>query len=385
MSRRKLAIFGATGSIGTQALDVIRNYRSEFDIVLLTANKNVALLKELAGEFEPKYVSTPDPEAAAMLKADPQTGPHFIDFKQATELLRTDEADLVLNALVGAAGLKITLAALIAGKKLLLANKESLVVGGEFINRAFSDWRNYIIPVDSEHSAIFQALLGESTDTVKQVILTASGGPFRSFSVEELEQVTPEQALEHPTWKMGKKITVDSATLMNKGLEVIEAHYLFGISYDRIKVVIHPQSIVHGMVLFSDGTIKAVLSKPDMKLPIEYALFHPKRRDQLIEPLEYTNMTLTFEKPDMKRFPALSLAYEAGRKGGSMPAVLNAANEVAVNAFLKGKIKFTDIPKIIEKTMESAGWKSIETLRDIVDADLSARRKALEFVRSFGR
>lgn len=385
MSRRKLAIFGATGSIGTQALDVIRNYRNEFDIVLLTANKNVALLKELAGEFEPKYVSTPDPEAAAMLKADPQTGPRFIDFKQATELLRTDEADLVLNALVGAAGLKITLAALIAGKKLLLANKESLVVGGEFINRAFSDWRNYIIPVDSEHSAIFQALLGESTDTVKQVILTASGGPFRSFSVEELEQVTPEQALEHPTWKMGKKITVDSATLMNKGLEVIEAHYLFGIPYDRIKVVIHPQSIVHGMVLFSDGTIKAVLSKPDMKLPIEYALFYPKRRDQLIEPLEYTNMTLTFEKPDMKRFPALSLAYEAGRKGGSMPAVLNAANEVAVNAFLKGKIKFTDIPKIIEKTMESAGWKSIETLRDIVNADLSARRKALEFVRSFGR
>jgi len=385
MTGRRLAIFGATGSIGTQALDVIRNYRNEFGLVLLTANKNAALLKELAGEFEPKFVSTPDPETAEKLKADPKTAWRFIDFKKATDLLRTDEIDLVLNALVGAAGLKITLAALIARKKLLLANKESLVVGGEFINRAFSSWRDYVIPVDSEHSAIFQALLGEDTDTINQVILTASGGPFRNSSREELEEVTPEQALEHPTWKMGKKITIDSATLMNKGLEVIEAHYLFGISYDRIKVVIHPQSIVHGMVLFSDGTIKAVLSKPDMKLPIEYALFYPKRRDQLIEPLEYSNMNLSFERPDMNRFPALRLAYEAGRKGGNMPIILNAANEVAVKAFLNGKIKFTAIPEIIENTLKSFSWKSIETLRDIVNTHLSARKKALELIQACGR
>jgi 1-deoxy-D-xylulose-5-phosphate reductoisomerase len=385
MAKRKLAIFGATGSIGTQALEVIRNYRSEFEVVLLTAYKNSKLLKEYAAEFNCRYISTPDQETAEDLKSDPIVGVKFIDFKEAINLLKSDDVELVLNALVGAAGLKITLATLLSRKKLLLANKESLVIGGELIDRSLPDWRDYVIPVDSEHSAIFQALLGESKETINQIILTASGGPFRNLSLEELNNVTPEEALKHPTWKMGKKITIDSATLMNKGLEVIEAHYLFNISYDRIRVVIHPQSIVHGMVLFSDGTVKAVLSNPDMKLPIEYALFYPRRKDQLIEPLEYTNMNLEFKRPDFERFPALKLAYETGRKGGNMPAILNAANEIAVNAFLAGKIRFTAIPVIIEKTLNSFSWKKIETLRDIVETDLAARKKALELIKQEGR
>lgn len=385
MAKIKLAIFGSTGSIGTQTLEVIKNYPSEFEIVLLTGFKNVKLLKEQAMEFNPRYISTPDPESEEALKNDPALSQKVLSFKQATDLLRDDEIDTVLNALVGASGLKITIASIISKKRLLLANKESLVIGGDFLKEYIPEWKKYVIPVDSEHSAIFQALLGEQTESVNQIILTASGGPFVDYSLEELEKVTPEDALNHPTWKMGPKITIDSATLMNKGLEVIEAHYLFDVPFEKIKVVIHRQSIVHGMVLFSDGTIKAVLSRPDMKLPIEYALFYPKRRDQLIEPLEYSSMNLTFERVDFTRFPSLRLAYEAGKRGGNMPVILNAANEVAVKAFLKNEIKFTDIPVIVEKTLKSFTWQKMESIKNIVEADVEARKKSLLLIKEIQR
>lgn len=381
MSQLKLAIYGSTGSIGTQALEVISNYRSEFKLVLLTGFKNTDLIIKQAEEFEPDYISTPDQESYERLLNESGLKSRIIDWKEATGLIQSDEIDAVLNALVGASGLKISVATLLSRKKLLLANKESLVIGGEFINRFIPEWRNYCIPVDSEHSAIFQCLLGESEKTVKQIILTASGGPFKNLSKDELENIKPEDALKHPTWKMGKKITIDSATLMNKGLEVIEAHYLFGIPFDNIRVVVHPQSIIHGMVLFSDGTIKAILSKPDMRLPIEYALFYPARRDQLIEPLEYSDMHLDFEKPNVDKFPCLALAYESGRKGGNMPVILNAANEVAVAAFLRGAIRFTQIPELIRKTIEEIPWSAIEKLADIIEFDKQARKKALEIVK----
>ncbi|MCX7832404.1 MAG: 1-deoxy-D-xylulose-5-phosphate reductoisomerase [Actinobacteria bacterium] len=381
MAVKKIAIFGSTGSIGRQALEVISHYRNEFEIVLLTGYKNYFLLKEQALEFNARYISTPDAQSFESLKDDPQVGYKLINFKQATELIRSEEVEVVLNALVGASGLKITIASILSAKTLLLANKESLVIGGGFIQDYLPNWRKFVIPVDSEHSAIFQALLGEQIETVSQIILTASGGPFFNLSLEELEKVTSEDALKHPTWKMGQKITIDSATLMNKGLEVIEAHYLFNIPYEKIKVVIHRQSIVHGMILFSDGTIKAVLSKPDMRLPIEYALFYPQRREQIIDPLPYSNMTLEFERPDNEKFPALNLAYEAGKRGGNMPVILNAANEVAVRAFLSGSIKFTDISKVVERTLSSFTWRKMESIKDIVETDQTARTKAISIIK----
>jgi 1-deoxy-D-xylulose-5-phosphate reductoisomerase len=381
MAVKKIAIFGSTGSIGKQALEVISQYRNEFQIALLTGYTNADLLLSQALEHNAERISTPSEEAAERIKRDAAGSKLLISWKEAVELIKSDEVDMVLNSIVGAAGLKISIATILARKKLLLANKESLVIGGEFLSNSLPYWRDYTIPVDSEHSAIFQALLGENPKTINQIILTASGGPFKNLSLEELEKVNPEEALKHPTWSMGKKITVDSATLMNKGLEVIEAHHLFNVPYERIKVVIHPQSIVHGMVLFADGTIKAIMSKPDMRLPIEYAIFFPERREQLIEPLEYSSMSLSFERPDMEKFPALRLAYEAGKRGGNMPVVLNAANEIAVSAFLKGKIKFTDIPLLIKRTLDSFSWTKVETLKDIVETDTIARKKAVEIVK----
>lgn len=375
---RKIAILGATGSIGTQALEVISNYPDDFEITLLTSFKNVTKLLEYADRFSARHISTPHSESFEKIKGDPRA----ISWKEAESLISEGDTEIVLNALVGAAGLKLTVITLLAGKKLLLANKESLVIGGDFINRTFSNWRELLIPVDSEHSAVFQCLTGEKHEKVSHLILTGSGGPFRGKKKDELENVTPEQALKHPTWQMGPKITIDSATLMNKGLEVIEAHYLFDMPYDRIKVVIHPQSIVHGMVVFSDGTVKAVMSNPDMKLPIEYALFYPDRRDLLIDPLDVSNLTLEFEPPDTDNFPCLNLAYEAGRKGGIFPAVLNAANEVAVAAFLRNQIKFTRIPVIIEETLSSFSWKAVETISDIVEADRRAREIARSLIKS---
>lgn len=381
MAVKKIAIYGSTGSIGKQALEVISQYRSEFQITLLTGYSNVELLLSQALEFNVKKISTPNEEAAKKIKENPNGKKLFISWKEAVELIKSEEIDVVLNSIVGAAGLKISVAAVLARKKLLLANKESLVIGGEFLSNYLPYWRDYTIPVDSEHSAIFQALLGENPKNINQIILTASGGPFKDLTLEELQKVKPEDALKHPTWSMGKKITIDSATLMNKGLEVIEAHHLFNVPYEKIKVVVHPQSIVHGMVLFRDGTIKAVMSKPDMKLPIEYAIFYPERRDQLIEPLEYSSMSLSFERPNLEKFPALRLAYEAGKRGGNMPVILNAANEIAVSAFLKEKIKFTDIALVIERTLDSFAWAKIEVLKDIVNTDYLARKRALEIIK----
>lgn len=379
--KKRLAILGATGSIGLQALEVIENFSSEIKIVLLTGYSKGELLLEKCRQFFSEYASLASTDAYLRYREDfKEAGIELVEWKEVESLISSEKVDAVLNALVGAAGLKATIATIKSKKKLLLANKESLVVGGEYLTENLSDWREYVIPVDSEHSAIFQCIEGENKAFVEQIIITGSGGPFRNLSLEELKEVTPEEALKHPTWKMGKKITIDSATLMNKGLEVIEAHHLFDISYENIKVVIHPQSIIHGMVVFSDDTVKAVLSNPDMKLPIEYALFYPQRKTSVIKPLMFENLSLTFENPDIKRFRCLSLALEAGKKGGIYPAVMNASNEVSVNAFLEGKIKFLDIPRVIEETVQCFAWSPADSMEVILEFDKQARSKAQEFI-----
>lgn len=381
MSAIRIAIFGSTGSIGRQALEIIDRYRERFEVVLLTCFKNAKLLEEQAARFNPSFVSTPDPQSEQYLRDSKEISSKVINFRDAHNLIRSDRVDVVLNALVGASGLKVTIATILSKKKLLLANKESLVIGGEFLNDFLKDWRKFVVPVDSEHSAIFQCLTGEDPSKTYEVILTASGGPFVDLTKEELSRVSAEMALKHPTWKMGPKITIDSATLMNKGLEVIEAHYFFGVPYENIKVVVHRQSIVHGMVVFSDGTVKAVLSNPDMRLPIEYALFYPERMDRIVEPLDFSNTVLTFEEPDFQRFPCLRLAYEAGKKGGNLPIALNAANEVCVRAFLKGIIGFNDIPAIIEEVLGSTAHRKMQSLKEIIQTDAEARKETIELIR----
>jgi 1-deoxy-D-xylulose-5-phosphate reductoisomerase len=284
-----------------------------------------------------------------------------------------------MNAVVGVAGLPHTLAALEAGNRLALANKESLVAAGALVKAALKQGGE-LIPVDSEHSAIFQCLVGEHPEGVERVILTASGGPFRGWDLERLEAVTPEEALRHPNWVMGRRITVDSATLVNKALEVIEAHYLFDLDFDRIAVVVHPQSLIHSMVEFSDGSFKAHLGRPDMRIPIAYALTYPSRGRSLVDPFVWSGQSLTFEEPDRKAFPALELGYEAGRSGGSAPAVFNAADEVAVEAFLQGRLGFTGIPRVIEGTMETVPNVEVSGLEDVIDADRQARAAAAALI-----
>lgn len=381
MTRKKLAILGATGSIGLQALEVIENFPEEVEITLLTGYSRGDLLLEKCQVISSKYASLANSEAFHKYRNDFQeAGIQPIDWKEVEGLISSEEVDVILNALVGAAGLAATVKAVKHRKKLLLANKESLVIGGEYLCRNFENWRENVIPVDSEHSALFQCLEGENEAFVRRLIITGSGGPFRNFSMEKLRKVTPDDALKHPTWKMGKKITIDSATLMNKGLEVIEAHYLFKIPFDSINVIIHPQSIIHGMVIFTDDTIKAVLSNPDMKLPIEYALFYPERKTSVIKPLIFEGLTLDFEDGDIEKFKCLKLALNAGRKGGIFPAVMNAANEVAVNAFLSHEIGFLDIPETIEQVIQSFSWSPVESLQEIFEFDKEARSKAREYI-----
>ncbi len=381
MIRKKLAILGATGSIGMQALEVIENFPEDVEVVLLTGYSRGDLLLEKCRFFSVKYASLANSNAFIRYQKDfKEAEIQLIEWQEVENLISSAEIDTILNALVGAAGLAATVKAVDSGKKLLLANKESLVIGGEYLSKNYENWRDNVIPVDSEHSALFQCLKGENKASVRQLVITGSGGPFRSFSKKKLQNVTPEDALKHPTWKMGKKITIDSATLMNKGLEVIEAHHLFDIPFDNIKVVIHPQSIIHGMAIFSDDTIKAVLSNPDMKLPIEYALFYPERRSSVIEPLILEKLTLSFEEPDIGKFKCLKLAVQAGKKGGIYPAVMNAANEEAVHAFLSHGIRFLDIPEIIEKVIQSISWTTVESLEDIYEFDKEARSKAREFI-----
>ena len=373
MKQRGVAILGSTGSIGTTALRVISRQRERFNITALTANTNAALLAEQQDEFKPGYVGLVDSSETA--RDGWRSGAACL--VEASTLSGTD---IVLNAIVGAAGLDATLAALRAGKRVALANKETLVVAGALAEEACREGGGEIVPVDSEHSAVLQCIASRPNSDVRRIILTASGGPFRGWSEDQLASATLEDALRHPTWTMGRKITIDSATLANKALEVIEAHFLFGIPYDRIDVVVHPQSIVHSFVEFVDGSVVAQMSLPTMELPVLYALTHPERLpDDGVAPFDPVSASpFTFEPVDRARFPALQLGIDAGRRGGAAPAVYNAANEQAVALFLAGRIRFGDIPRAIETALESLGDLPGKTREQLLAADAEARQKVME-------
>lgn len=377
---REIVVLGSTGSIGRQTLQVVAEFPERFKVRGLAAGRNWHLLLEQTVCFKPEAVALlEEADARRLIEAlPPDVRPEVYWGPEGMERLAAMEgADTVLTAVTGAAGLKPTLAAIEAGKDIALANKETLVTAGEIVVRRAKDRGVRLLPVDSEHSAVWQCLDGRSG--VQRIVLTASGGPFREYSREDLAAVTPEAALNHPTWRMGPKITVDSATLMNKGLEVIEAHWLFGVDYDNIRVLVHPQSVVHGMVEFADGCILAGLSITDMRLPILYALSYPERLANTLPRFDLAGAgSLTFEEPDTERFPCLGLAIKAGRTGGTMPAVVNAANEVAVAAFLEGRIPFTGIPVIIEEVATAHSVIKKPGLEIIISADAWARRKAEE-------
>lgn len=374
---KRVAILGSTGSIGVSALNVIARFPELFRVVGLAAGRNVELLSEQIEAFRPKAVAVFDEEAGRALRTrfpslDIATGNEGV-----LEIASRDDADFILSAIVGSAGLSPTLAAVKTGKVVGIANKESLVMAGDHINALAALHGARIIPVDSEHSAIFQCLQGQDRDSVSSIILTASGGPFAGRPIAEMKNITVADALNHPRWSMGRKVTIDSATLMNKGLEVIEAHHLFQIDGDRIKVIIHPQSVIHSMVEFKDGSLLAQLSAPDMSGPIAYALSFPGRLPEVLPPCRLSAIrTLTFEEPDQKRFPCLALAYQALRTGGTAPAFLNGANEVAVNAFLEGKVPFEMIPVIIERAMGYHKAVPCPGLPEIMESDSEARGRA---------
>jgi 1-deoxy-D-xylulose-5-phosphate reductoisomerase len=380
--KKSIAILGSTGSIGTQTLEVIAAHPEVFQVEVLTAQNNVQLLKEQALRFKPNVVVIGAEEHLDDLKAT--LFPHGIKVyagQQAlNDVVQMDTVDLVLTALVGYAGLMPTLKAIEARKTIALANKETLVVAGELVTHLAREKGVNIYPIDSEHSAIFQCLVGEFHNPVEKIILTASGGPFRGRKRHELQQVTKAQALKHPNWNMGAKITIDSATLMNKGLEVIEARWLFGLRPDQVEVVVHPQSIIHSMVQFQDGSIKAQMGLPDMRLPIQFALTYPHRLPADFPRFSFAQYpTLTFEAPDTETFRNLALAYEALRRGGNMPCVLNAANEVAVAQFLKDKIGFLQIAEVVERCLDKIGYIGHPKLSDYIETDKETRQLALEF------
>lgn len=371
----RIAVLGSTGSIGRQTLDVVSRYPDRVTVVALAAHSSVELLAQQARTHSVEIIALADPPSAlAVAKTLPTV--QVESGAQAVEALASHpDVDLVVNALVGAAGLRVTVAALKAGKTLALANKESLVIGGSLVTALAA--QGQMIPVDSEHSAIYQCLLGEHTQDVAKIWLTASGGPFRGRTRFELEGVTSAQALAHPTWNMGPKISIDSATLMNKGLEVIEAHHLFGTDYDRIRVVVHPQSCIHSMVEFSDGSVKAHLGATDMRIPIEFALSQPRRWDAPLDPVDFTTLgSLDFEAPDYETFRCLSIAFQAGRAGGTAPAIMNAANEVAVAAFLAGRCGFLDIERIVESTLNTHGAEPLESIEQVEAVDARSREIA---------
>ncbi|MCE2503265.1 MAG: 1-deoxy-D-xylulose-5-phosphate reductoisomerase [Chlorobi bacterium] len=376
-----LAILGSTGSIGTQTLDVVRKHRDRFCVRSLTTNRNVDLLERQINEFEPEAVVIQNEQAAeeGSRRFGNQTTV-LCGEDACVDVVTKDEVDIVMSAMVGFAGLRPTIEAARAGKQIALANKETLVVAGHLINKAIAESKATLLPVDSEHSAVFQSLVGEEISSLTKIILTASGGPFRQKPIEEFDQITPERALKHPNWEMGAKITIDSATMMNKGLEVIEASRLFHLDAEKITVVVHPESIIHSMVLFTDGSIKAQLSLPDMRMPIRYALGWPERIAGEFEQLDLAAVgSLNFEKPDMSRFPCLGLAYESLERDGTAPTILNAANEIAVSAFLEKRIGFTDIPRLITEGLENIPIVDYPSLQDIFDTDKRTR----EFVRSY--
>lgn len=383
---KHLCILGATGSIGRQTLEIAEKFPKHFSVEVLCANKNIILLSKLIIQFNPKVVVIGSQAAAGRLKAllpKPITTKILWGEEGLAEAVTLESVNLVVNAIVGSAGLFPTWAAIQAGKNIALANKETLVAGGELVMTAARAANVKIIPIDSEHSAIFQCLMGENLKSVVKLLITGSGGPFRTLSAQELVHVTKSAALKHPNWEMGPKITVDSATLMNKGLEVIEARWLFGLPPEKIEVVLHPQSIVHSMVVFNDGSVKAQLGQPDMRPAIAYAMTYPERLNLKLAPPDFVGgLELNFGKPDTVKFPCLNLALAALATGGTMPAVMNGANETAVNAFLEERIGFMDIPAIIEKIMaqHSNAVSHSLTLGDIRDADLWARAKAQELL-----
>jgi 1-deoxy-D-xylulose-5-phosphate reductoisomerase len=382
---RSLTILGSTGSVGTQALDVVRRNPDRFKVVGLAALTNHELLVGQIREFLPPYVAIADPEAAGELRemlGSSIRGVDIVDGPDAAERLSRDvEADMVLNALVGSAGLPSTLAALQSGKTLALANKESLVIGGELVMDLIKAEPERLIPVDSEHAALAQLLRGERKEDVKSVILTGSGGPFRGWTRNDLARASVKEALAHPVWQMGPKITVDSATLMNKGMEVIEAHYLFAIDYSQIHVILHPEGVVHALVEFRDGTMLSHLASPDMRLPIQLALAWPERLPAGIAPVPLADKRLTFEPVDREAFPAVDLAYRVGQLGLTFPAVMSAANEVAVVAFLEGKIPLTRIVEIVQGVVdEHEAPASVVSVVNLERADSWARRRAAEII-----
>jgi 1-deoxy-D-xylulose-5-phosphate reductoisomerase len=370
-----IAILGSTGSIGRNSLEVISALPDRFQVTVLTAHRNIALLREQIARFHPRLVVVSDRPSAEQLR-DALNGSVTVlegDYGLVEAVQRPD-VDLVINSLVGFVGLVPTLRAVEAGKRIALANKETLVVAGELIMDAAKQGSAQLVPVDSEHSAILQCLQGEEIRNVRRLILTASGGPFRDLPVEEFRHITKEQALAHPTWRMGNKITIDSATLMNKGLEVIEAYWLFGLPKERIEVVIHPQSVIHSMVEFVDGSVKAQLGAPDMRIPIQYALTYPERVPTMSSNLDFTHYrNLTFSLPDTAKFRCLSLAYDALVTGGTAPTVLNAANEIAVQMFLHGRIAFSDIPALIHSALCDHVPIAHPMLDDLLEVDRITR------------
>ena len=379
---RKISILGSTGSIGVNALSVIRNMPEKFKIVHLTGNLNYTKMIDQGKEFLPQTITMIDEEAAEKVKIALQ-GFNINIFSGRNKMLDHSgdrQVDLVLNSLVGASGMEPTLTALQNGIDVALSNKESLVVAGDLIYSAMKESGANLFPVDSEHSAIWQCLFGENKNDIEKIILTGSGGPFRTRPIDTFSSITKNDALKHPNWVMGQKITIDSATMMNKGLEVIEAYWLFNIDSSNIEIVVHPQSIIHSMVQFKDGSVKAQLGVPDMKIPIQYALTYPRHFSSNWERLDFKEVSdLTFEAPNFERFPCLSLAYDALEKKGSSPAVLNFANDYSVFRFLKDEIKFTDIPKIIGLAMKNHEWDENPNLSDIRDLDSWTK----DFVKNF--
>jgi 1-deoxy-D-xylulose-5-phosphate reductoisomerase len=375
-----LSILGSTGSIGTQTLDIVRQFPEEFKVVGLTANKNSGLLLKQIKEFKPKAVDIMDKtQADDLLNFSPCQV--YSGMEGLNKIAALNEADTVVNALVGSIGIEPTYNAIKVKKNIALANKETLVAAGSVIMDEVKKNNVKLMPIDSEHSAIFQCLNGENAKEVSKITITCSGGPFRNHTRQQLENISVKDALNHPTWSMGSKITIDSATLMNKGFEIIEAHWLYGIGYEKIKIIVHPQSIIHSMVEFADKSVIAQLGLPDMKIPIQYALTYPKRFKSLITSLDLAKIkTLDFKEPDFEMFPCLKYAYEAGTAGGTLPAVMNAANEVAVYAFLDNKIRFLDIPRLIRKMMDEHNIIKNPSLGDILETDIRTKEKTSKII-----
>jgi len=366
--KKKLSILGSTGSIGTQTLDIVRKFPDKFQVVALSCNQNIELLKKQIEEFKPKIAAVFDEKKADELKAEI---PIHKGMDGLLKVAALGEAHTIINSLVGSIGVEPTIKAIENLKNVALANKETLVTAGDIINKKLKFHKTDLLPIDSEHSAILQCIRGEKPEDINKITITCSGGAFKNKTKEELKQVTASDALKHPTWNMGAKITIDSATLMNKGFEVIEAHWLYNMPYSKIDVVIHPQSIIHSLVEFKDHSVIAQLGMPDMKIPIQYALNYPDRLEN--NNLPKLNLAekqqLTFKEPDLERFPCLAMAYDAGIKGGTLPAVLNAANEIAVKHFLNNKIKFTDIPRIVMQAIDSHAVIKNPDLEQILDID----------------